>query len=135
MTSCETILFVRLETSGGVLLTMDMVVQWCDGPRQLCDHDGDGDECQLTSWTWKIGYKQVVHFWLDIFWWNCLFLLVQSVKSKMATVEPMQISSHTVDKVAKAKLTLETYYSNLVTQHAERENRYVYDQCVTDRVC
>jgi len=44
----------------------------------------------------------------------------------MATVgEPMQISSHTVDKVAKAKLTLETYYSNLVTQHAERENRYV----------
>jgi len=44
----------------------------------------------------------------------------------MATVgEPMQISSHTVDKVAKAKLTLETYYSNLVAQHAERENRYV----------
>jgi len=53
-----------------------------------------------------------------------VFLLVKSVKSKMATVEPMQISSHTVDKVAKAKLTLETYYSNLVTQHAERENRY-----------
>jgi len=44
----------------------------------------------------------------------------------MATIgEPLQISSHTVDKVAKAKLTLETYYSNLVTQHAERENRYV----------
>jgi len=50
---------------------------------------------------------------------------LNSVKHKMATVgEPMQISSHTVDKVAKAKLTLETYYSNLVTQHAERENRY-----------
>jgi len=55
-----------------------------------------------------------------------LFLLLKSVKSKMATIsEPMQISPHTVDKVAKAKLTLETYYSNLVTQHAERENRYV----------
>jgi hypothetical protein len=44
----------------------------------------------------------------------------------MAAVgEPMQVSSHTVDKVAKAKLTLENYYSNLVTQHEERENRYV----------
>jgi len=48
----------------------------------------------------------------------------------MATVgEPMQISSHTVDKVAKAKLTLETYYSNLVAQHAERENRCVWAMC------
>jgi len=53
------------------------------------------------------------------------YLLLKSVKGKMATLESMQISSHTVDKVAKAKLTLETYYSNLVTQHAERENRYV----------
>jgi len=51
----------------------------------------------------------------------------------MATVEPMQISSHTVDKVAKAKLTLETYYSNLVSQHAERENRYV-QMCDIDHI-
>jgi len=42
----------------------------------------------------------------------------------MATVgEPMQISNHTVEKVAKAKLTLENYYSNLVAQHEERETR------------
>ena len=42
----------------------------------------------------------------------------------MAAVgETIQVSNHTVDKVAKAKLTLENYYSNLVTQHEERENR------------
>ena len=35
---------VRLETSGGVLSTVDMVVQRRDGPRRLRDHDGDDDE-------------------------------------------------------------------------------------------
>ena len=50
-TSYETIPPVRLETSGGVLLTVDMVVQRRDGPRRLRDDDdededddGDGDE-------------------------------------------------------------------------------------------
>jgi len=33
-----------LETSGGVLLTVDMVVQRRDGPRRLCDNDDDDDE-------------------------------------------------------------------------------------------
>lgn len=33
------------------------------------------------------------------------------------------ISSHTLDKVTKAKVTLENYYSNLISQHIERENR------------
>lgn len=43
----------------------------------------------------------------------------------MATVgEQIQISSHTVDKVTKAKVTLENYYTNLLMQHEERENRY-----------
>ena len=41
----------------------------------------------------------------------------------MAT-ESIAVSSHTVDKVNKAKVTLENYYSNLVCQHEERENRY-----------
>ena len=42
----------------------------------------------------------------------------------MATVgEQIHISSHTVDKVTKAKVTLETYYSNLIAQHEEREHR------------
>ena len=40
-TSYETISPIRLDTTGGVLSTMDMVVQRCDGPRQLCDHDDD----------------------------------------------------------------------------------------------
>jgi len=43
-TSYETIPPVRLESSGGVLLTVDMVVQRCDGPRRLCDHDDDDDD-------------------------------------------------------------------------------------------
>jgi len=42
-TSYETIPTVRLETSGGVLLTVDMVVQRRDGPRRLRDHDDDDD--------------------------------------------------------------------------------------------
>ena len=39
-TSYETIPPVRLETSGDVLSTVDMVVQRRDGPRRLRDHDG-----------------------------------------------------------------------------------------------
>ena len=39
-TSYETIPpFVRLESCGGVLSTVDMVVQRRDGPRRLHDHD------------------------------------------------------------------------------------------------
>ena len=37
---------VRLESSGGVLSTVDMVVQRRDGPRRLRDHDdADDDVC------------------------------------------------------------------------------------------
>jgi len=43
-TSYETIPHVRLETSGGVLSTVDMVVQQRDGPRRLRDHDDDDDD-------------------------------------------------------------------------------------------
>ena len=39
----ETIPPVRLETSGGVLSTVDMVVQRRDGPRRLRDDDDDDD--------------------------------------------------------------------------------------------
>jgi len=42
-TSYETIPPVRLETSGDVLSTVDMVVQRRDGPRWLRDHDDDDD--------------------------------------------------------------------------------------------
>jgi len=41
-TSYETIPLVWLETSGGVLSTVDMVVQWRDGPHWL--HDDADDE-------------------------------------------------------------------------------------------
>jgi len=40
-TSYETIPHVRLESSGGVLSTVDMVVQRRDGPRRLRDDDDD----------------------------------------------------------------------------------------------
>jgi len=43
-TSYETIPHVPLETSGGVLSTVDMVVQRRDGPRWLRDHDDDDDD-------------------------------------------------------------------------------------------
>jgi len=40
-TSYETIPPVLLETSGGVLLAVDMVVQLLDGPHRLRDNDDD----------------------------------------------------------------------------------------------
>jgi len=42
-TSYETIPSVRPETSGGVLSTVDMVVQRRDGPHRLRDHDDDDE--------------------------------------------------------------------------------------------
>ena len=47
--SYETIPPVRLESSGGVLSTVDMVVQRRDGPRRLRDHDDDDDDDVLLS--------------------------------------------------------------------------------------
>lgn len=34
-----------------------------------------------------------------------------------------EFSDHTLDKATKAKVTLENYYSNLITQHGERKQR------------
>jgi len=38
--------------------------------------------------------------------------------------EACPFSGHTLDKATKAKLTLENYYSNLVSQHRERKQRW-----------
>ncbi|XP_069133278.1 uncharacterized protein [Argopecten irradians] len=50
----------------------------------------------------------------------------RSRRSKMATVgeQTSVVSNHTKDKATKAKVTLENYYSNLLSQNEERENRY-----------
>jgi len=48
-TSYETIPPVRLDTSGGVLSTVDMVVQQRDSPRWLPDHDDDDDNESLQQ--------------------------------------------------------------------------------------
>jgi len=48
-TSYEAIPHVRLESSGGVLSTVDMVVQRRDGPRWLHDHDDDDDVVQSDA--------------------------------------------------------------------------------------
>jgi len=51
--------------------------------------------------------------------------IFQSRRSKMATVgeQTQVVSNHTKDKATKAKVTLENYYSNLISQNEERENR------------
>jgi len=36
---------------------------------------------------------------------------------------PLRFSCHTLDKATKAKVTLESYYCNLITQHKERRQR------------
>ncbi|KAF8560990.1 hypothetical protein P879_06403 [Paragonimus westermani] len=36
----------------------------------------------------------------------------------------LNVSSHTLDKVKVAKVTLENYYDNLIVQYRERQNRY-----------
>jgi len=43
-TGYETIPLVRLETSGGVLSTVDMMLQRRDGPRRLREPDDDDDD-------------------------------------------------------------------------------------------
>jgi len=48
-TSYETIPPVRLESSGGVLSPVDMVVQRLDGPRRLRDHDDDNYDDALPD--------------------------------------------------------------------------------------
>ena len=40
-----------------------------------------------------------------------------------ATDNTVRFSDHTLDKATKAKVTLENYYSNLITQHGERKQR------------
>ena len=36
---------------------------------------------------------------------------------------PVKFSCHTLDKATKAKVTLENYYNNLISQHRERRDR------------
>ncbi|OQV18061.1 Serine/threonine-protein kinase tricorner [Hypsibius exemplaris] len=37
--------------------------------------------------------------------------------------QPLALSDHTMDKATTAKMTLESYYSNLIDQHMDRQNR------------
>ena len=53
-TSYETIPPVPLETSGGVLSTVDMVVQRRGGPRWLCELDDDDDDDDDVSHCWLL---------------------------------------------------------------------------------
>ncbi|TRY73258.1 hypothetical protein TCAL_07890 [Tigriopus californicus] len=41
------------------------------------------------------------------------------------SISPYRFSGHTLDKATKAKVTLENYYSNLISQHKERKHRQV----------
>lgn len=44
----------------------------------------------------------------------------------------IRFSGHTLDKATKAKVHLENYYSNLITQHIERKNRFVITFLIAD---
>lgn len=54
-----------------------------------------------------------------------VFRLFSGVLDMTATENSIRVSVHTKDKVTKAKVTLENYYSNLIAQHVERKQRYV----------
>ena len=58
-TSYETIPHVPLESSGGVLSTVDMVVQRRDGPRRLRDHDDDDDDYRIVPLQQAGNYPRV----------------------------------------------------------------------------
>lgn len=49
----------------------------------------------------------------------------QNETSTQPTSTPQtRLSGHTLDKATKAKVHLENYYSNLISQHLERRNRH-----------
>ena len=81
-TSYETIPPVRLESSGGVLSTVDMVVQRRDGPRRLRDHDDDDDDDDLGS---HLGYYNFLNS-------DCLRLLPDSVAAAILTQALLRLS-------------------------------------------
>ena len=58
-TSYETIPPVSLESSGGVLSTVDMVVQRRDGPQRLRDHDNEFDDDDKLVQKAKAGVQTV----------------------------------------------------------------------------
>ena len=47
-----------------------------------------------------------------------------SVMNKLHDHPAMSVSVHTEDKATKAKMVLENYYSNLIEQHWDRQNRF-----------
>ena len=48
----------------------------------------------------------------------------QQQQQQRESGQQLDFSCHTLDKATKAKLTLENYYSNLVSQHRERRQRW-----------
>lgn len=54
----------------------------------------------------------------------------------MATIgEQGPVSTHTLEKVTRAKVTLENYYTNLINQNGERESRLVSNIVALVGVC
>lgn len=51
-------------------------------------------------------------------------LVAGILEMSTATENSIRFSGHTLDKATKAKVTLENYYSNLISQHVERKQRY-----------
>lgn len=49
----------------------------------------------------------------------------------MTGTDNIRFSGHTLDKATKAKVTLENFYTNLITQHYERKQRFALHTFVT----
>ncbi len=64
-----------------------------------------------------------------------IFLFQASTAMTGGMEAPLPMSNHTRERVTVAKLTLEHFYSTLLTQHEEREMRYPNAPiCITLRI-
>lgn len=59
----------------------------------------------------------------SLFFFFCARLLQDSMAMTGGTAAALPMSNHTRERVTVAKLTLENFYSTLLTQHEEREMR------------
>ena len=50
--------------------------------------------------------------------------LTSSTANSQVSSAQQRLSGHTLDKATKAKVHLENYYSNLISQHLERRSRH-----------
>lgn len=65
-------------------------------------------------------------FWIRYLFFFLSLFVAAGVLEMTGCESTVRFSGHTLDKATKAKVILENYYSNLVTQHLERKQRWEY---------